>query len=114
MNSNNTDLHKTELLAPAGSYEAFEAALGAGADAVYVGGPAFGARAYARNFTVEELIRAIHIAHIHWHAHHSLSDDRPDGQGHEAQNGDHLDQCKPELHLAKELDGHNVQSKHDS
>ena len=40
MNSNNTDLHKTELLAPAGSYEAFEAALGAGADAVYVGGPA--------------------------------------------------------------------------
>ena len=65
MNSNNTDLHKTELLAPAGSYEAFEAALGAGADAVYVGGPAFGARAYARNCTVEELIRAIHIAHIH-------------------------------------------------
>ena len=45
LNSNNTDLHKTELLAPAGSYEAFEAALGAGADAVYVGGPAFGARA---------------------------------------------------------------------
>ena len=65
MNSNNTDLHKTELLAPAGSYEAFEAALGAGADAVYVGGPAFGARAYARNFTVEELIRAIYTAHIH-------------------------------------------------
>ena len=64
MNSNNTDLHKTELLAPAGSYEAFEAALGAGADAVYVGGPAFGARAYARNFTVEELIRAIYTAQI--------------------------------------------------
>lgn len=47
------------------SYEAFEAALGAGADAVYVGGPDFGARAYARNFTQEELIRAIHTAHIH-------------------------------------------------
>ena len=39
--------HDVELLAPAGSYEAFEAALGAGADAVYVGGPEFGARAYA-------------------------------------------------------------------
>ena len=37
----------TELLSPAGSYESFEAAIGAGADAVYVGGPAFGARAYA-------------------------------------------------------------------
>ena len=34
-----------ELLAPAGSYEGFEAAIGAGADAVYVGGAAFGARA---------------------------------------------------------------------
>ena len=33
--------HNVELLAPAGSYEAFEAALGAGADAVYVGGPEF-------------------------------------------------------------------------
>ena len=50
-----TDMNKTELLAPAGSYEAFEAALGAGADAVYVGGPDFGARAYAKNFTQEEL-----------------------------------------------------------
>ena len=49
----------TELLAPAGSYEGFEAALGAGADAVYVGGAAFGARAYAKNFGQEELIRAI-------------------------------------------------------
>ena len=37
-----------ELLAPAGSYEGFEAAIGAGADAVYVGGAAFGARAYAK------------------------------------------------------------------
>lgn len=56
---------KPELLAPAGSYEAFEAALGAGADAVYVGGPDFGARAYAKNFTQEELISAIRTAHIH-------------------------------------------------
>ena len=54
-----------ELLAPAGSYEGFEAALGAGADAVYVGGAAFGARAYAKNFSEEELLRAIDTAHIH-------------------------------------------------
>lgn len=54
-----------ELLAPAGSYESFEAAIGAGADAVYVGGAAFGARAYAQNFGQEELIRAIRTAHIH-------------------------------------------------
>lgn len=54
-----------ELLAPAGSYEGFEAALGAGADAVYLGGSAFGARAYAKNFEQEELIRAIRTAHIH-------------------------------------------------
>lgn len=46
-----------ELLAPAGSYEGFEAAIGAGADAVYVGGAAFGARAYAKNFGEEELLR---------------------------------------------------------
>ena len=54
-----------ELLAPAGSYEGFEAALGAGADAVYVGGAMFGARAYAKNFQEEELLRAIDTAHIH-------------------------------------------------
>ncbi|MDO4337597.1 MAG: DUF3656 domain-containing protein [Eubacteriales bacterium] len=54
-----------ELLAPAGSYEGFEAALGAGADAVYVGGAVFGARAYAPNFTEEELLRAIDTAHLH-------------------------------------------------
>ncbi|MDO5335943.1 MAG: DUF3656 domain-containing protein [Eubacteriales bacterium] len=54
-----------ELLAPAGSYEGFEGALGAGADAVYVGGSAFGARAYAQNFTEEELLLAIDTAHLH-------------------------------------------------
>ena len=53
MNPNNI-----ELLAPAGSYEGFEAALGAGAAAVYVGGAMFGARAYAQNFNDEELLRA--------------------------------------------------------
>lgn len=56
---------RIELLAPAGSYEGFEAALSAGADAVYVGGAAFGARAYAKNFQEEELLRAIDVAHIH-------------------------------------------------
>lgn len=57
--------NQIELLAPAGSYEGFEAAIGAGADAVYVGGAAFGARAYAKNFQEEELLQAIDVAHIH-------------------------------------------------
>ncbi|MDD3414279.1 MAG: DUF3656 domain-containing protein [Lachnospiraceae bacterium] len=54
-----------ELLSPAGSYESFVAAIGAGADAVYVGGNRFGARAYANNFSQEELIEAIHTAHLY-------------------------------------------------
>ena len=41
---------RVELLAPAGNYEAFTGALNAGADAVYLGGAKFGARAYADNF----------------------------------------------------------------
>lgn len=53
-----------EILAPAGSYECFRAALLAGADAVYAGGARFGARAYADNFTEDELIRAIEEAHL--------------------------------------------------
>ncbi|HJA12201.1 MAG TPA: U32 family peptidase [Candidatus Mediterraneibacter merdipullorum] len=55
---------KTEILSPAGSYAAFAAALRAGADAVYAGGPRFGARAYAENFTEEELVRAVEEAHL--------------------------------------------------
>ena len=54
----------TELLAPAGSYEAFKAALTAGADAVYLGGNRFGARAYAQNFDENTLILALDEAHI--------------------------------------------------
>lgn len=54
-----------ELLAPAGSYETFCAVIRAGADAVYLGGSQFGARAYADNFTEEELLAAIDYAHIH-------------------------------------------------
>ena len=58
-------MNKVELLAPAGSYEAFAAALNAGADAVYMGGTRFGARAYADNFSNEDLSRAIRTAHLH-------------------------------------------------
>lgn len=54
-----------ELLAPAGSYEAFTGALNAGADAVYLGGQQFSARAYADNFTTEEMIRALRSAHFY-------------------------------------------------
>ena len=54
-----------ELLAPAGSFEALLAAISAGADAIYVGGKAFGARAYAKNFDIEELKRATEICHLH-------------------------------------------------
>ena len=56
---------KLELLAPAGSWEALEAAVNAGADAVYMGGKAFGARAYASNFDQEEMARAVYFAHMH-------------------------------------------------
>lgn len=54
-----------ELLAPAGSMETFRAVIHAGADAVYLGGGRFGARAYANNFTEDELLSAIDYAHIH-------------------------------------------------
>ncbi|MBD5508410.1 MAG: U32 family peptidase [Lachnospiraceae bacterium] len=54
-----------ELLAPAGSYEAFLGALNAGADAVYLGGDRFGARAYAENLDTEQICRALHIAHFY-------------------------------------------------
>ena len=44
-----------ELLAPAGSYEVLVIAVNAGADAVYIAGQNYGARAYAKNFTMEEM-----------------------------------------------------------
>lgn len=56
---------RVELLAPAGSYEAFLGAVNAGADAVYLGGQRFGARAYADNFTTEEIVRALCVAHFY-------------------------------------------------
>ncbi len=54
-----------ELLAPAGNYEAFLGALNAGADAIYLGGNQFGARAYADNFDTEQIVRALHVAHFY-------------------------------------------------
>lgn len=57
--------NEIEVLAPAGSFETFQAVIRAGADAVYLGGSQFGARAYANNFEEEELLRAIDYAHIH-------------------------------------------------
>lgn len=55
---------RCELLAPAGSYETMLVAFNAGADAVYVGGQKFGARAFAGNFNEEELVKAINYAHM--------------------------------------------------
>lgn len=63
-----TEQGKIEILAPAGSFETFQAVIRAGADAVYLGGSQFGARAYANNFKEEELLRAIDYAHIHGRA----------------------------------------------
>lgn len=56
---------KAELLAPAGSYETMVAAIFAGADAVYLGGSLFGARAYANNLDTEALKSAIDFVHLH-------------------------------------------------
>ena len=54
-----------ELLAPVGSAEALRAAVNAGADAVYLAGKSFGARAFADNFSNDELAAAIKYAHLH-------------------------------------------------
>ncbi len=58
-------MKKIEILAPAGSYESLEAAVLAGADAVYVGGNKFGARAFANNFSEEQMLEAIDFVHLH-------------------------------------------------
>ena len=54
-----------ELLSPAGNLDIFKSVIGAGADAVYFGGEAFGARAYAPNFTMDEGKEAIRYAHLY-------------------------------------------------
>lgn len=56
-------MNKIELLSPAGSLESFKAAISAGADAVYMGGKMFSARAYASNFSNEEIGELIQYAH---------------------------------------------------
>lgn len=58
-------MKELELLAPAGSLKTLKAVIHAGADAVYLGGSMFGARANANNFNEEELLEAIRFGHIH-------------------------------------------------
>lgn len=53
-----------ELLAPAGNFESLKAAVAAGANAVYLSGENFGARAYAENFSRENLVKAVKFAHL--------------------------------------------------
>lgn len=56
--------HRVELLSPAGNAKGFYGAIHAGADAVYLAGNRFGARAYAENFATEELVACIRYAHL--------------------------------------------------
>lgn len=56
---------RVEILAPAGSWESMAAAINAGADAVYMGGSRFGARAYAKNPEEDRFLEAIDYAHLH-------------------------------------------------
>ena len=56
--------NRIEVLAPAGSLEICKAVINAGADAVYLGGDMFGARAYAGNLNNEEMLEALDYAHI--------------------------------------------------
>ncbi|MCK5567849.1 MAG: U32 family peptidase, partial [Actinomycetia bacterium] len=58
-----SNIKKIELVAPAGGWEQFIAALNSGADSVYLGYKQFGARAYADNFNFKRLIKAAAIAH---------------------------------------------------
>ena len=54
-----------ELLVPVGNMDSLKAAVMNGADAIYLGGKRFGARAFAGNFSDEEMILAIHFAHLY-------------------------------------------------
>ena len=62
MNNNHS---KIEVLAPCGDYDILIAAVHAGADACYIGGNSFGARAYATNFDEETIKKAVTYAHLH-------------------------------------------------
>jgi len=61
----NKAIDKTELLSPAGSIDAFYQALYNGADAIYLGGDAFGARAFAANFSNEDIEKCVKYAHLY-------------------------------------------------
>ena len=56
-------MNKIEVLAPAGSMESLYAAINKGADAVYLGGNKFSARAYASNFDNDNMLKAVDYAH---------------------------------------------------
>lgn len=58
-------MKQVELLSPAGSMDSLKAAIGAGCDAIYIGGSMFGARAYAKNPEEELLLRAIDYSNLH-------------------------------------------------
>ncbi len=58
-------LFKKELLVPAGDYDSFLAAIQNGADAVYLSGKQFGARAFAKNFEEQELEKVIQMGHLY-------------------------------------------------
>ena len=58
-------MKKIELLAPAGNMECLKAAVMAGCDAVYLGGDHFGARAFSKNFSREEIVTAIKYCHLY-------------------------------------------------
>jgi len=59
------EMKKVEILSPAGSYDSLMAAIAAGADAVYIGGTKFGARAYADNLDEEMMLKVIDYVHLH-------------------------------------------------
>lgn len=58
-------MEKPELLAPAGDLETLKFAVNNGADAIYIGGESFSARAYAKNFNKEEIKEAVNFCHLH-------------------------------------------------
>ena len=58
-------MKKIELLAPAGDIKCLKAAIEGGADAIYLGGKNFGARAFSKNFSDEEIVEAIKLAHLY-------------------------------------------------
>lgn len=57
-------MKKVELLSPAGNFDCLKAAINNGADAVYLGGDLFSARAFANNFNDQEMVVAVNYAHL--------------------------------------------------